>query len=159
MPPAAVHVCVFAFDLLYRDGASLAHLPLSQRRRQLREAFPAMQPGLFTVAEGVEFAAVAAQAAEPDPLGGRETGAGGSGGDSSADASAGTPALEPGAAGQRQGDAAAAAGSAQVPAAALEDRLQECLLEAFAAGAGAYGPVLAAGWKAHACIAGPPAVR
>ena len=59
--PAAVHVCVFAFDLLYRDGASLAHLPLSERRRQLRDAFPAMQPGFFNVAEGVEFAAAAAK--------------------------------------------------------------------------------------------------
>lgn len=31
----AVPVCVFAFDLLYRDGRSLVRLPLAERRRQL----------------------------------------------------------------------------------------------------------------------------
>ncbi|KAL4435464.1 hypothetical protein ABPG77_006226 [Micractinium sp. CCAP 211/92] len=130
-----VHVCVFAFDLLFRDGASLAHLPLSERRRQLRAAFPAMQPGFFTMAEGLEFAA-AAPAARPEPAPGEEGaghGSSGGSGGSDAGAAAALPDQQPA---QQRAESAAGVGTSQTnSAAALEDRLQECLLEAFAAGA------------------------
>ncbi|KAL4419767.1 hypothetical protein ABPG75_006865 [Micractinium tetrahymenae] len=135
-----VHVCVFAFDLLYRDGASLAHLPLAERRRQLREAFPAMQPGLFTVAEGAEFPGTTADAtaAAAGPVQFAEEKEEQEPGVATAIGSGSRAADVAPAGGQQEGDgAAAAAGAAQAPAPApaLEDRLQECLLEAFAAGA------------------------
>ena len=33
-----VHVCVFAFDLLFVDGEMLVHLPLRQRRMRMAQA-------------------------------------------------------------------------------------------------------------------------
>jgi len=149
---------VFAFDLLYLDGASLAHLPLTERRRQLARAFPAMRPGYFTMAESVEFKLPggisgngAAGATDAMGAAGSESPDGAA--DGEAAAAAATAVVE--ARGQQQGQAldaqqgqeqgqqgsaaaAAAAAAAEVQP-SLEDRLQECLLEAFAAGTGERG--------------------
>ena len=65
-----MHVCVFAFDLLYVDGDSLVHLPLRQRRARLAQALPNLAPGFVQFATSMEFQpaalAAAAAAAAPD---------------------------------------------------------------------------------------------
>ena len=72
-----MHVCVFVFDLLYVDGASLVHLPLRQRRARLAAALPNLEPGHVQFATSLEFqpaavsaaaAAAAAAAATVDPV-------------------------------------------------------------------------------------------
>lgn len=124
----SVHVCIFAFDLLHRDGASLMHLPLEQRREQLLLALPNMRPGRCALAQSVRFpeagAATSPLAAGssvqlPGP-GDQHEEAGGS-----ADDTRGGTLME----------IEGRIGAHGQEAAPLEERLQEMLLQAFAAGA------------------------
>ena len=154
--PTAVHVCIFAFDLLHRDGASLMHLPLEQRREQLLLALPNMRPGRCALAQSVRFpeagAATSPLAAGssvqlPGP-GDQHEEAGGS-----ADDTRGGTLME----------IEGRIGAHGQEAAPLEERLQEMLLQAFAAGAGAAqtSAVLRLGCRClpHAsCLAAPPSI-
>ena len=60
-----VPVCVFAFDCLFVDGASLLRAPLSERRAALVRAFPNLRPGHFALAHSWELRAP--EQARPDP--------------------------------------------------------------------------------------------
>ena len=169
---AAVPVCIFVFDLLFRDGVSLLHLPLEERRRQLAEALPAMRPGYCQLGQVQLF-----QGAEEG--GGGGGGGGGEGGpdageepafveqqqeqqvgeeedeqqeqrqqldeeeqeegsgmqDREGQAGGAAPLPPPHVAQQQQGQPAAAEEEGSDER-GLEDKLQELLLEAFAAGTG-----------------------
>ena len=127
-PPVlpAVHVCIFAFDLLYRDGASLLHLPLEERRRQLLQALPSMQPGRCQLAQSVQFPGAATGGAAAAEEGGE--------GDT---LPAGQPELQaPSSSGGAGAELTADSAEQPLLPQSLEERLQDVLLEAFAAGAG-----------------------
>eukprot|EP00659_Diplonema_papillatum_P011529 gene11529-17752_t len=47
----SIHVCIFAFDLLYLNGESLIHKPLSERRQKLHASFIETK-GYFQLATG-----------------------------------------------------------------------------------------------------------
>ena len=112
-----------------------------------------MRPGYCVLAQSFEFGAselAAAALAQPEKGDGGD-GGGGSGSEGGASSDAEVEMLD-GAAGTTEGEAEvprqqqqqeaggqAAGGAAAAAAAALEDRLQECLLEAFAAGTGVQG--------------------
>jgi hypothetical protein len=133
LPRPAVHICIFAFDLLYRDGASLLRLPLEERRRQLLQALPNMQPGRCQLAQSVQFPGALAAAADAAAAAAADEGGVGGG------PAAGQPELQaPGSSSGAGAELAAAdAAEQQLLPQSLEERLQEVLLEAFAAGAGA----------------------
>lgn len=162
--PAAVPVCIFAFDLLYRDGQSLAGLPLAERRSQLRQAFPATRPGRFVLAQGQEYPGGGAAANDggrvapgaagerlAEAPGGAQQQEGQHSGDIGEDVAAAADAAQAGqgsaALAGRAWEAGEAGGAAAAGDSALEERLQESLLEAFAAGAGAQRmPRVGCGW-------------
>ncbi|PSC70071.1 DNA ligase [Micractinium conductrix] len=147
-----VPVCIFAFDLLYRDGQSLAGLPLAERRSQLRQAFPATRPGRFVLAQGQEYPGGGAAANDggrvapgaagerlAEAPGGAQQQEGQHSGDIGEDVAAAADAAQAGqgsaALAGRAWEAGEAGGAAAAGDSALEERLQESLLEAFAAGA------------------------
>jgi DNA ligase-1 len=130
----AVDTCVFAFDLLALDGASLLARPLRERRAALAAALPAREAGRVELAHAraVEDVAaeVAAAALEEEEKAVAEEGAPA---EESAPGAAATAA-----AGEEPFASAAAAAAAPAlappPAAALEVRLLRWLREAVAAG-------------------------
>jgi hypothetical protein len=154
-----VHVCIFAFDLLFRDGASLLHLPLEQRRRQLAAALPNMRPGRCALAHSLRFpgSGAVAPAAGPAAADDQEQAAGpgpsqqgalavGGRGVSSEQAEGGGPEQQEAARAAEAEEQAASAGPAaeEEEGEATEERLQQALLEAFAAGTGGCAARLAA---------------
>ena len=69
-----VPVCVYAFDCLFVDGASLLRKPLSERRAALLAAFPNLRPGYFSLAHSWELRApdeapIGEGGAEDEPVG------------------------------------------------------------------------------------------
>lgn len=111
------------------------------------QALPNMQPGYCVLAQSFEFGGgelAAAALAGPEQGGGSRDRVGGSnnsrgsrGSRDGSDEEMPQAAEGETAPQQHEEGSAGAAGGAAAAAAALEDRLQECLLEAFAAGTGA----------------------
>lgn len=69
-----VHVCVFAFDLIYLNGVSLANVPFACRRALLHRIFPIL-PGKFTFAQSIDIHAPFRYDSDNVTFGNKTTGA------------------------------------------------------------------------------------